>query len=71
MSELIRVSMRQQIYDIIKKRILSQEYDLGAPINIVALSKELSISNTPIREAVSMLCEMCIRDSLRIICFSN
>ena len=56
MSELIRVSMRQQIYDIIKKRLLSQEYDLGAPINTVALSKELSISNTPIREAVSMLC---------------
>lgn len=56
MSGLIRVSMKQQVYDIIKQRILSQIYDLGAPINIVSLSKELSISNTPIREALSMLC---------------
>lgn len=48
--------MRQQIYEVIKHRILSQEYDLGDPINIVALSKELSTSNTPIREAISMLC---------------
>lgn len=56
MSELIRISMRDQIYGIIKNRIISQEYGLGDPINIVTLSKELSISNTPIREAMSMLC---------------
>lgn len=56
MSKIVRLSMRQQVYNIIKKRILSQEYDLGDPINIVALSRELSASNTPIREAVTMLC---------------
>lgn len=56
MEEIIRGGIRQQIYDIIKERILSAEYRLGDPVNIVSLSKELAVSNTPIREAVSMLC---------------
>lgn len=55
MSKLVRTSMRQQIYDIIKERIMTQEYDFGEPINISTLSKELDASNTPIREALSML----------------
>lgn len=55
MSTIVRTSMRQQIYDELKHRILTQQYDLGEPINLVSLSKEFSISNTPIREAVSML----------------
>lgn len=50
-----RISMRDQVYEIIKKRILSGEYSLGEPINIVHLSKELGTSNTPIREALSQL----------------
>ena len=52
---LKRISMRDQVYEIIKNRILSREYSLGEPINIVYLSKELGISNTPIREALSQL----------------
>lgn len=52
---LKRISMRDQVYEIIKNRILSREYSLGEPINIVHLSKELGISNTPIREALSQL----------------
>lgn len=52
---LKRISMRDQVYEIIKNRILSREYALGEPINIVHLSKELGISNTPIREALSQL----------------
>ena len=52
---LKRISMRDLVYEIIKNRILSREYALGEPINIVHLSKELGISNTPIREALSQL----------------
>ena len=40
---------------IIKKKIYDQEYDFGDTINITALSKELGVSNTPIREALSRL----------------
>ena len=40
---------------IITKKIYDQEYDFGDRINITALSKELGVSNTPIREALSRL----------------
>lgn len=55
MGKIIRTSMKDQMYDIIKERIFNQEYKLGDPINIVELSKEFGISNTPIREAINML----------------
>ena len=50
-----KFSMREQCYDIIKRKILRQEYNLGEDINIAQLSSELSVSNTPIREALSQL----------------
>jgi len=53
--ELLRSSIKQQVYEIIKEKILKQDYDLGESINISTLSKELSVSNTPIREALSQL----------------
>lgn len=52
---LMRISMKEQMYDIIKNRILSNEYKLGEQINIVSLSKEFETSNTPIREALAAL----------------
>lgn len=53
--ELLRSSIKQQVYEIIKEKIMKQEYDLGESINISTLSKELTVSNTPIREALSQL----------------
>ncbi len=53
--ELQRSSIKQQIYEIIKEKILKQDYDLGESVNIATLSKEFSVSNTPIREALSQL----------------
>lgn len=53
--ELLRSSIKQQVYEIIKEKIMKQEYDLGESINISTLSRELSVSNTPIREALSQL----------------
>ena len=55
MAEVKKLSMRAQCYEIIKEKILRQEYDLGEYINIANLSAELSVSNTPIREALSQL----------------
>ena len=53
--ELLRSSIKQQVYEIMKEKIMKQDYDLGESINISILSKELSVSNTPIREALSQL----------------
>lgn len=55
MDKISKKGMREQAYEIIKNRILTHQYDLDEPINIAQLSKELSISNTPIREALSQL----------------
>ena len=53
--ELIQLSMKDQMYEIIKKRILNNEYKGGETLKITELCKEFGISNTPIREALSML----------------
>lgn len=55
MGALSKTSLREQIYDIIKERIISQYYQLGEYLNIVTLSKEFEVSNSPIREALSLL----------------
>lgn len=55
MSRVQKTSMRTQCYEIIKEKILRQEYNFGAELNIATLSAELSVSNTPIREALSQL----------------
>lgn len=55
MANIRKTSMTSQVYDVIKEKILSQEYDLGQPINITTVSRELDVSNTPIREALMRL----------------
>ena len=49
-----KTTIREQIYTIVRQRILSGELGLGEKINIMALSAELNVSNTPVREALSM-----------------
>lgn len=44
------LSVKEQTYQIIKEKILNQEYPAGARININELAEELGISNSPIRE---------------------
>lgn len=50
-----KTTIKEQIYTIVRRRILSGELRLGEKINIMALSAELNVSNTPVREALSML----------------
>ena len=53
--DIVKKSMKDQIYDLLRERILDEQYGFGDKINILALSQELGVSNTPIREAISML----------------
>ncbi|WP_138160489.1 GntR family transcriptional regulator [Peptoniphilus catoniae] len=50
-----RISIKGQVFDLIKEKILKKEYKLGEYINIQELTRQLSVSNTPIREALSSL----------------
>ncbi|MBR5315964.1 MAG: GntR family transcriptional regulator [Firmicutes bacterium] len=47
--------IKDQIYHIIKKRILRSEYEPGKHLSIMSISRELNVSNSPVREAISML----------------
>lgn len=53
--KISKLSIRDQVFDLIKKKILTKEYSLGQDINISELTREFSVSNTPIREALSSL----------------
>lgn len=55
MSTLKKTTMKEQVYDLIKGRILDQTYGFGDKINMLELSQELGVSNSPIREALSIL----------------
>ena len=48
-------SLKDKAYTIIKERILSGFYEPNTMLNEVALSDELGISRTPIREALNDL----------------
>lgn len=50
-----KTTMKEQVYEIIREMILSQEYQLGEKINIDMLAARLNVSNSPIREALMVL----------------
>lgn len=45
----------QQVYELIRDRVINGEYSPGERINEYRLSQELAVSRTPIREALRML----------------
>lgn len=48
-------SLGSQIFDLLRDRILNDEYQQGQKLNELSLSSELKISRTPIREALKQL----------------
>lgn len=48
-------SLGNKIFDILRDRILNEEYENGHKLNELALANELKISRTPIREALKQL----------------
>lgn len=55
MGILKKITMKEQVYGLIKGRILDQTYAFGEKINMLELAQELGVSNSPIREALSIL----------------
>lgn len=52
---LNRYVLADELYTLLKKRILSHEMSAGDKINIDKLARDLGVSNIPIREALSRL----------------
>lgn len=57
MPKIIQNSLSEQIYDLLKKQILSGELKQGAIIAEETLAEQFGVSRTPIREAVRRLSE--------------
>lgn len=49
------VTVKQMIYHTLKERILDGQYAFGEKLNIDAICKDLSVSNSPVREALALL----------------
>jgi DNA-binding GntR family transcriptional regulator len=52
---LSRVALSDQVMQLIQERILDRVYAPGTRLNIDALSRELNVSSSPIREALTRL----------------
>jgi DNA-binding GntR family transcriptional regulator len=50
-----RVVLADQVYELLKERILDRQMDPGMRLNIDALARELSVSSSPLREALTRL----------------
>ena len=50
-----RVALLDQVYDLLKERVLDRSYRPGDKLNVDALARELSVSSTPIRESLGRL----------------
>ncbi len=48
-------TLKEQAYALLRDKILKQELRMGERLNIAALTKELKISNSPLREAIAIL----------------
>lgn len=53
--EIVRRSVREQVLEVLRKAILDHIYPLGSRINLDELKRSLGVSNTPLREAISIL----------------
>jgi DNA-binding GntR family transcriptional regulator len=48
-------SLRERAYAFIQRKIMAGDLPTGAPLSEIALSKEIGISRTPVREAIGQL----------------
>ncbi|WP_221931050.1 GntR family transcriptional regulator [Telmatospirillum sp. J64-1] len=55
MRGLVKTTLTERTYEALKERILDQRLAAGARLNIDALSRELNVSSSPIREALVRL----------------
>ena len=52
---LKKTTVKEQTYRYLKEKILAGDFKQGERINVEQLTEQLDVSNTPIREAISML----------------
>ncbi len=48
-------TLKKQAYSLLRQKILHQEFHIGDRLNVAAVARELKISNSPLREAIALL----------------
>ncbi len=54
-AKIERLGLLDQVYDLLKERVLDRTYQPAEKLNVDALARELSVSSTPIRESLARL----------------
>ncbi len=52
---MLKSDLAEQIYDIVKERIVSLQLKLGEKIDVQKLAEEFEVSQTPVRDALNKL----------------
>lgn len=55
MEDVLKLTLSQQIYEILKSDIINQKIPCGTKITLKALQERFGLSSTPIREAIKIL----------------
>ncbi len=55
MMQISKISITEQIYNILKEKILLQDYEIGKKINTKEIANEFNISVMPVRDALLQL----------------
>jgi DNA-binding GntR family transcriptional regulator len=54
-SIIVRLDLNDQVYEAIKERLLTREYEGGRKISLQALADDLSVSRSPVHHALTRL----------------
>jgi DNA-binding GntR family transcriptional regulator len=54
-SQISRVALTDQVYNLILENIFNQAYEPGQRLNVSQIAKSLNVSTTPVREALGRL----------------
>lgn len=70
------ITIKEQIYDVMKRRILTQKYPFDTRLRISDITSEFHVSNTPVREALNKLVECgllveCPNAGFKVVSFSD
>ena len=49
------ITLTDRVYEVLRERILQGVYAAGEKLNLAQISRDLGVSNTPIREAMARL----------------
>jgi DNA-binding GntR family transcriptional regulator len=57
-----RIDLKDQVYDVLKERLLAGDLAPGTPLTLQGIADELSVSRSPVQNALTRLCSQRLVD---------